>query len=53
MAERGGEEPLGGGLFARKLPADCALVEHEDAVAHAEQLGQFAGDEDDRLALRR
>ena len=31
--------------------ADFALVQHDDAVAHADQLGQLARDEDDRLAF--
>jgi hypothetical protein len=32
-----------------KLAADASFAEHEDAVAETEELGEFAGDEDDGL----
>src|SRR6188472_622537 len=41
-----------GGLGARDLRRDPALVEDEDPVGHREDLGQVAGDQQDRQPLR-
>ena len=41
------------GLGAVQLAGDAALAHHDDAMAHAQDLGQFRRDHDDRLALLR
>ncbi len=46
-AGRREHHPLLGGLVARDLGGDPALVQDEDPVGHREDLGQVARDEDD------
>ncbi len=51
--DRGLEDPFLGRLAALHLGGDPALAEDQDAVTHADQLGQFGRDQDDREALAR
>ena len=44
---------FGGGVLARQVGGDPALADDQDAVGHAEHLGQLAGDHQDRHALPR
>ena len=49
----GVEHALLGRLGRRQLGGDPALAQHHDPVAHAQQLGQLRGDQDDGEALAR
>src|ERR1700690_3249030 len=40
-------DPLLGRFGSRDLGRNPTLVEHHDSIAHGEDLGQFAGDQDD------
>jgi hypothetical protein len=51
-AHGGGEQSFLTEFPGSKQAAGVAFVEHEDAVAHAHEFGEFAADEDDGFAFR-
>ena len=47
----GAHDVLGGGLVAGDVGGEPALADDQDAVGHAEHLGQLGGDHQDRQPL--